>query len=172
MYSLKFRFRSALPPLDKTARLPLALSALLAAAIVMQVVVVDDTELPPPGPVGRADASGRAAVNPERATGGAAILARSMFAPAGGPSAGGGAGPLGGMTIAGSIRIGRSTFVMVQGRGDRTSSVPVGGRIGEWRLRAVRANEALLERGEEKVTVPFGAGTPLPANAAPTESSR
>ena len=172
MCSLKFQFRSAVPPLDKTARLPLALSALLAAALVMQVVVADDTGLPPAGPVGRSDATGRAAVDPERATGGAAVLARSMFAPAGGPTTGDGAVAPGGVTIAGSIRIGRLTFVVVQGPGDRNSSVPVGGRIGEWRLRAVRANEVQLQRGEEKIIVPFGAGIPLPANGALTGSSR
>ncbi|MBV2150032.1 hypothetical protein KRZ98_17455 [Sphingobium sp. AS12] len=167
---MKLRFRSALPPLDRTARLPLALAALLAAAIVMQLVLVDAVELPPPGPVGRVGVSGASASDPERSTGGAAILARSMFAPSGGPSAGSGAGALGGMTIAGSIRIGRSTFAVVQGPGSRTSRVPVGGRIGDWRLRAVRASEVLLERGEEKIIVPFGAGTPLPANVAATGS--
>lgn len=172
MCKLKLRFRSALPPLDRTARLPLVLAALLAAATAMQLVLVDDVELPPSGPVGRGGMAEAPAPNPERAIGGTAILARSMFAPSGGPSAGGGGSPLGAMTIAGSIRIGRSSFAVVQGPGSRTSRVPVGGRIGDWRLKAVRANEALLQRGEEEIIVPFGGGTPPPANGAATGSQR
>lgn len=171
MYILKLRFPSALPPLDKTAWLPLVLCALLAGAVAIQLADGGDVELPPPGPVGRGGSSGQLASEPERAGGGEGILARSMFAPS--VSAGaGGPNQIGDRKIVGSIRVGRVTYTVVQGPDGRTVSVPVGGRIGDWRVRGVRDNAVLLERGEENIIVPFGAGPPLSANAAATGSQR
>ena len=171
MFKLKLRFPSALPPLDKTASLPLVLCALLAGAVAIQLPGGGDVELPPPGPVGRGAQSALPAGEPERAEGGAIILARSMFAPAGGPAASG-AGQVGDRKIVGSVRVGRAIYAVVQGADGRAVSVPLGGRIGDWRLMAVRTNEILLTRGEEKIIVPFGAGAPLPANGATTGSPR
>jgi hypothetical protein len=171
MFKLKSRFLSALPPLDKTARLPLLLCALLAAAVAIQLTDAGDVELPPPGPVGRGGSSRSSNATPERAVGGQAIVARSVFAPSA-SAASGGASQIGDRKIVGSIRIGRATYAVVQGGDGRTTSIAVGGRIGDWRLRAVREGAVLLERGEERIIVPFGAGAPLPANAAANGSQR
>lgn len=168
---MKLRFRSALPPLDKTARLPLVLCALLAAAVGVQLMDAGDVELPPPGPVGRGGSSGSSTTSPERAEGGAAIIARSVFAPSA-SAASGSASQIGDRKIVGSIRIGHATYAVVQGGDGRTTSIAVGGRIGDWRLRAVRDGAVLLERGEERIIVPFGAGAPLPANGATTGSQK
>ncbi len=151
--------------------MPLVLCALLAGALAMQLVVRDEAALPLPGPVGRGADPDPPVPEPKRSDGAGVILARAMFAPAGGPP-GGGASQVAGRKIAGSIKVGRAVFVVVQEPDGRTASVPVGGRIGDWRLRAVRASEALLERGAERIIVPFGAGTPLPADAAATGSGK
>lgn len=171
MFKLKSRFRSALPPLDKTARLPLLLCGVLAAAIAIQLADAGDVELPPPGPIGRGGSTVSSRASPERAEGGQVIVARSIFAPSA-SAASGSASQIGDRKIVGSIRIGRSIYAVVQGGDGRTSSVALGGRIGDWRLRAVRDGAVLLERGEERIIVPFGAGTPLPANGAATGSPK
>ncbi|MEJ2459617.1 MAG: hypothetical protein P8Y58_16335 [Novosphingobium sp.] len=168
---MKLRFRSALPPLDRAARLPLVLCALRAGALTIQFVVRDEAALPLPGPVGRRAGPAPPVPEPKRSDDAGVILARAMFAPAGGPP-GSGAGQVAGRKIAGSIKVGRAVFVVVQEPDGRTVSVPVGGRIGDWRLQAVRASEALLERGGERIIVPFGAGTPLPADATATGSGK
>ena len=166
---MKLPFRSALPPLDSAARLPLLLAALLAAAFVVQLVAVDDVDLPPAGAIGGGRGAGDRPPEMVSATGGASIVARSMFAP-NRAADGAAASPLGGMMVAGSVQIGRAAFVVVQGPGNRTSTIGIGGSVGTWRLRAIRANEALLVRGEERITVPFGAREAIPAAAAATRS--
>ncbi|MDF0487767.1 hypothetical protein PX554_06465 [Sphingomonas sp. H39-1-10] len=174
---MKLPFLSArrpldLPPLDSSAGLPLILAGLLCAALAFQLTVVDDVELPPVGPVGAGGAGDVEDAVPAAAGGGPAILARSMFAPSTNQPAAPGqdANPLGGIMIAGSLRMGRAIFAVVMGPNNRVANVPVGGRIGDWRLTAIRQNEALLTRGEEQITVPFGARSSLPATAAATRS--
>ena len=171
MCNLKLRFHFALPPLDKTASVPLMLCGLLAAGVAIQLADSGDVELPPPGPVGRGTQSASPALEPDRAEVPSIIVTRSMFAPTGSARSGG-EGRVGDRKIVGSIRIGRTTYAVVQGPDGNAASVPLGGRIGDWRLKAVRANEVLLERGEEKIIVPFGAGAPLQANLAATGRQR
>jgi hypothetical protein len=150
--------------------LPLVLAALLAAALGFQLMAVDDIELPPAGPVTGVRGRVVAASDLEWATGGAVVLARSMFAPramrAADPPAAAAAPE--GVMIVGSVQVGRATFAVVQGPGNRTFTVPIGGRVGAWRLRAVRGTAALLVRGGEKAIVPFGAREPLSTAAAAT----
>ena len=130
---------------------------LLAAAFASQLVATDDRVLPQPGPLARPAAALDPLLLP--ATGERAIVARSMFAPSAARLAPGAApaGPLGARAIVGSIRIGRADFAVVQGPGTQTAYVRPGGRIGEWRLYALMRSEALLRRGAERLTVPFGA---------------
>lgn len=142
------------------------LTALLVAALAVQLLTVDAIELPPAGPVGgRRTVAAVPAVS--GATGTSIILARSMFAPVA-VSAGAGASPLAGIAIIGSVGIGRDVFAVVQRPDNRTARVRIGGQIGEWRLKAIRDNQALLTRQEEQISVPFGARAPLPATAAAT----
>jgi hypothetical protein len=165
---LKLRFLS-LPPLDKSARLPLLLAGFLLGGLVFQLLAVDEPDLPEAGPVAGAAARHVPVGDPEPAAGAQVILSRSLFAPAAAPGTKE-ASPLGGIVIAGSVRIGAQVFVIVQGPGTAVTRVTVGGRIGDWRLRAVRKADALLTRNEEQIIVPFGARGVLPTTAAATGS--
>jgi len=160
---LKLQYRSALPPFDKTSRLPLLLAALLAAALVIQLVAVDDIALPIAGPIGGVAAARLPDPHLPPASGGGAIVARAMFAP--GASRIAGASPPRGVALVGSIRIGRTDFAVVQGPGSRTAYVRAGGRIGDWRLGGLTRTGALLLRGKERLTVPFG-GRDIPVASA------
>lgn len=173
---MKLPFLSAprpldLPPVDSSAGLPLVLAVLLCASLAFQLLVVDDVDLPPVGPVSAGGANEIEDPVPPPTGGGSAVLARSMFAPsASQPGAGQATNSLGGVMIAGSLRMGRGVFAVVMSPNNRVAKVPIGGRIGDWRLTAIRQNEALLTRGEEQIIVPFGARGTLPAIAAATRS--
>ena len=160
------RFRFAPPPLDRPSRVPLGLAAVLALAAAFQLLAGDPAErdLPEPPPVG---ASARVFVPPPAPPGdGAAVVARAMFAPVAG-GAGGAPGtpgaaaapvdPLAGVAIAGSIRVGRASYAVVQ-RGARVARVPLGGGIAGFRLRALLPEGAVLTRGGERRVVPYGSG--------------
>ncbi len=166
---MKFLFRSELPPLDRSATVPIILAGLLSATLAFQAMLVGDPVLPPIGPLADRRLRLDAAPSETLATGITIANNRSIFAPGSPPPAGGpNASPLGDVMIAGSIRNGRSLMAVVQGPGDRVSNVLVGGRIGDWRLKAVREKDALLVRGHEQISVPFGARGFLPATAAET----
>lgn len=173
---MKLRFLSArrpldLPPLDSSAGLPLVLAVVLCASLAFQLVVVDDVDLPPVGPVSAEGAGEIENPVPPPSGGSGAVLARSMFAPTASTRTGDQTtNPLGGVTIAGSLRMGRGVFAVVMSPNNRVAKIPVGGRVGDWRLTAIRQNEALLTRGEEQIIVPFGARATLPATAAATRS--
>lgn len=164
---MKLRSRLDPPPLDRPARLPLALAVALALAAVAQLFGDIDGEPPAAEPMrGRraialaGEAAPRVPVQP-------VILARSMFAPSAAPGVAQGAsalaGPLGGAIIVGSVRIGRAAYAVVQGPGSRLRNVRVGGRIAGWRLRRLAASEALLERGSERLAIRFGSAGSVPA---------
>ena len=170
---MKFPSRSALPPLDSTARLPLLLAAALSAALLFQMLVIDDVTLPDAGPT--RGGTGGIAPLPMMATGagGGAIVARSMFSPGASRTAPGAAvatDPLGGVSIAGSMRIGRSLYAVVQRPGAPAAYVRPGGRIGGWRLDAITPTDAVLRRGGERLRVPFGARGPIGGGAVAEES--
>ncbi|MBO9579632.1 MAG: hypothetical protein J7498_01925 [Sphingobium sp.] len=169
---MKLRFPSAPPPLDKTARLPLLLCAALALGLVAQFVADRDVTPPLVGAIGGRDAGGPVAGPVQPAKGGPIIVARSMFSPRPSASANGGQGANlpDGPTVAGSIRVGRNQLLVMQGPGRRVAHVPVGGRIDGWQVIAIRQNEAMLARGEERITVPFGARGSLSTGVTETRS--
>jgi hypothetical protein len=158
--------RFAPPPLDRPARLPLALAALLAVAAAFQLLAADPVgrDLPEPPPVGRPP---RAFVPPPLPPAqGPAILARAMFAPVAGAAGQGStaaapADPLAGVAVAGMIQVGRASYAIVQ-QGARITRVPLGGRIAGFRLSALRQDGAVLTRGAERRVVPFGSGGATP----------
>ncbi|HEX7853231.1 MAG TPA: hypothetical protein VF503_05995 [Sphingobium sp.] len=165
---MKLPPRFVLPPLDKGARLPLLLAASLCAALIFQLSINDAGELPPADPVGGGGV--QAGMGEDVApTGGAAVLVasapftvRTMSA----PGTGAPVDPLGGVTVAGSIRVGRAVFAIVQGPGSRIVRLRPGARIGDWRLHAIRDHDVLFVRGDEQLAVPFGAKGSPPATAA------
>lgn len=170
------RLRFAPPPLDRRARLPLGLAVLLGAGALFQLLAADPVErdLPEPPAIGRPP---RAFVPPPLpASDGAGIVARAMFAPvAGGVSGPGGtatapADPLAGVQVAGMIQVGRASYAIVQ-RGPRVTRVPLGGRIAGYRLRALGPGGAVLVRGGERRTVPFGSGGGPSMSEAPSGES-
>lgn len=173
---MKLRFLSArrpldLPPLDSSAGLPLVLAVLLCASLAFQLLLVDDVDLPPVGPVSAREAGEIENLVPPVAGGGGVVLGRAMFAPsASRPAVGDATNALGGVSIAGSLRMGRAVFAVVMSPNNRVAKVPVGGRIGDWRLTAIRQNEALLTRGDEQIIIPFGARGTLPTTESATRS--
>lgn len=168
---MRLRFLSALPPLDRTSRLPLALTVLLLVSFVFQLLAANNVQLPEAGPVTSGLDRRPLVEDPRPATGGAVIVERSMFAPIAAPDKAG-TSPLGGTIIAGSVQTGRLLFAIVQGPGDRIARVRVGGQVGDWRLRAIRERDVVLIRDQEQITVPFGARGVLPATAAATRNQQ
>lgn len=167
MLTLKLQFLSALPPLDKTARLPLALSAALGAALAVQALAPPSAEPEVYPPMRRTAAE--QVVPPQPATANtSALLARAMFQPPG-PGASTAPGP-DGLLIAGGFRKGSRAYAVVQGPGGEIRTVPVGAMVGQWRLTGLTGSAVLLEQGTEKAEVPFGEAPPSLAGAPLSEA--
>lgn len=166
MLTLKRLSHFAQPLRDKTARMPLALAMSLVAVLAAQCAADDKTAIAA-HPRGAAAGGGTlspasptiVSEMPVPAAGAATIVRRAMFGPIVGPirTDVAIADSLAGMTIAGSVRIGRATFVVVRGPGDQTTTVPLGGRIGSWRLSGVSSTAASLRRKDDRQTIMFGA---------------
>lgn len=123
-----------------------------------QMLVVDDRDLLPEDFVPVTAVPDRPAPGMRPATGAAAIVARSMFAPvATQPPSSASQNPLGGYAIAGSIQIGRKIYAVVLDPQNRTFRASVGGMVGDWQLRAVTRTDVRLSRDGEGLTVGFGA---------------
>lgn len=172
---MKLPSRFALPPLDSSARLPLVLASLLALALAFQLLVPGAAEPPPSAPI--AGARGAAAPLPPALPAGGAglVLARQLFTPPARAVAAGGSAappdPLAGYAVSGTVRVGRALRAIVTTPSGRIVDVPLGGRIGAWRLAGLSATDARLVRGGERRIVPFGAGTPASA-PVPEEGSQ
>ena len=74
------------------------------------------------------------------------------------------AAPLGGYSIAGTVRVGRRTLAVVQAPTGAILRQPVGAMIAGWRVRALGPDGALLQRGSERMTVAYGAAATAPAS--------
>lgn len=158
---------------DKGPFLPVVLTLLLLAAAGFQLVMTDGVELPPVG--------GGVAVAATRSIGvvgsteaDPAIQERPLFAPGrrvGGAIEGAGDGPLAGAIVAGAIRTGRYSRVMLQLPDGGIARVPMGGVYQGWRLAGVGADAALFIRGGERLTVRFGAAAPM-GSAAPDDEDQ
>jgi hypothetical protein len=154
--------------------LPAALAAVLALAVVVQLMLGADTPLPPaaPGPV-RIARSAAPAVPAVIAP--PVILERDIFTrPAQGPA--GVAAPtaqLGGAAIAGTVSVlgRRVAIVALPGGGFRR--IAPGDMIAGWTLLGLGPDGARLRRGAETLILPYGAAVAPPAEppADPTEDS-
>lgn len=151
---MKPLFRSALPPFDKSSRLPLLMAALLAVALVVQLMASGDDSMPPAAPMRFGAGQGERLPQLPPAKGGPAIIARKLFEPIVSSSQPGGvpAGPL----VIGTIQVGRRIAAVLEEPDGRIAHIHPGGRIGDWRLLRVTQNAVLLDRGGERQTVPFG----------------
>ncbi|TGX48707.1 hypothetical protein E5A73_20595 [Sphingomonas gei] len=161
---MKLRSRFALPPLDRSSMLPLALAALLCAAVAFQALIGSALDLPAVGPVRGASPARLVADRPPVAIAVPATNVRSIFTPILSPpkeAAAGSQAPLGGYSVLGVIQIGRATFAVVRGPGERTLRAGPGQRIGEWRVHRVTRDEVRLVRGGERMTVRFGPSGPV-----------
>ncbi len=140
---------------------------LLGAALAFQGLLGNDLDLPLPGPVRGPSGAVQPADRPRPATGGPAVLARSMFAPVAGPAseAGSGQGPLGAYAVVGSIQVGRTAYAVVRAQDSSTFRAKPGGKVGEWRIQAVTRDEVRLSRGGERLTVRFGPSGPFTVTA-------
>jgi hypothetical protein len=166
MCKLKLRSRSAPASLDRRARLPLLLALLLGGALLVQIALPDPLELPEAGPLRGVGAAGAGGQVPTE-SGTVVTQLPPIFSPRFAPVASTGAGSVAmpePLTIAGSVRVGASSAAIVQGPGLQIRRVRIGGRIGGWQLRSLAGAGALLARGAEHVTVPFGGKVPLAAN--------
>lgn len=171
--------RYLLPPPRRADRtiLPAALAALLVVMVAAQMTLTGDVDLPEAGAVGGVGA-GAPIARPPRVAIPPVLGARSVFAPDGVASlADGGEGavaappdPLGGAVIAGTVRVGRARYAIVQAPGGASARVPLGGRINGWRLIGFAEGGVRLLRGGERMTAMFGGrATPAPQAATPEE---
>jgi hypothetical protein len=140
----------------------LLLALVLVAALAFQLAISDEPDLPGSGPLaGSVGATAGALAMPLPSRAGPIAL-RPIFAPRI-ESAATGAGPASLTVLVGSVRIGRAAFAIVQPPGGGTARIGIGGRIGGWRLQSLEDARALLVRGGERVTVPFGGQIPSAA---------
>jgi hypothetical protein len=90
------------------------------------------------------------------------LLRRSLFSPGGGPLSSAMANaapsdPLGGVRIAGSVRLGPTLRAVVQRPDGAIGYLPVGGRVGQWRLVGLDSQGARLAGpGGATLALPFG----------------
>lgn len=161
------RYLLVLPNRANRALLPALLVAVLAATALAQMLLTGDIDLPEGGAIGGGLASRGAPPDPGDAVVSPVIAARPIFAPRGAPAAGAGdAAPvdqLGGAVIAGSVRIGRLVYAVVQTPGGGAARVPIGGHINGWRLAALSDSAARLARGGELLSAAYGSHPATPA---------
>jgi hypothetical protein len=163
---LKPPFPFALPRRNDPAFLPAALGAVLVIALLAQLLLTDEVVLPEAEPAGaavplRAGATVAPVLPPP------ALGQRSIFAQQGGGADAAVADPLGGTVIAGAVRIGRQSYVLVDVPGGGTHSVAVGGTVAGWQLQTITAQGVVLVRGVERINRPFGTAAPA-ASAGPS----
>lgn len=159
--------------LDRDARLPALLAAVLAVAAVVQLLDTGEVELPPAGALG--GGGQRVVEQPGMPVTPASAMRRSIFAPsavAAGAGAAAPSDPLGGTRIAGSVTIGRRSYAIVLAPGQPPRRVPVGGTVAGWRVSALTATGAVLRRGAERLELPFGAQGPAVAESPPEEEEQ
>ncbi len=146
------------------APLPAALAGVLFAALVFQLALPAQVDLP--------DTALRPLKAPQLATISAApvtvpapLAQRDIFAPDG---AGGETDASGGATLLGVARSARGGAAVLS-VGGATQAVPLGGRVGNWRVTGISANAVRLDDGGRTVILRIGQST-QPA-ATPTEGS-
>jgi hypothetical protein len=172
---LKSRFRFAPPARADGTLLPAALVALLGTMALVQLVLTDPVDLPATGPIGGGGAQAALADPGSRGVP-PAFAERALFSPTALPGAAGAAGaaqaadPLGGAAILGLVGVGRARYLVVQVAGS-TRRVAIGGTVAGWRVIGVSDSAALLARGRERLTRPFGAGGAAAADNSETDSS-
>lgn len=70
------------------------------------------------------------------------------------------ADPLGGIRIAGTVRVGQTMRALVQWPDGRISYAGIGSRLGNWNLAALTASAARLSGPAGSLNVTFGSRTP------------
>ncbi len=92
-----------------------------------------------------------------------ALFASGTAAGAKGGATGPAADPLGGIRLAGTVRVGQTMRALVQWPDGRISYAGVGSRLGTWNLVALTASTARLSGPSGSLTVTFGSRTPPPS---------
>lgn len=169
----------SLPPIPRPERtegtvLAALLAVLLALMLVTQVLLpADRPALPdvPPAAL-RAGPTAIASVSADPV-----LAGRTIFQPVrlGGPDgAGEPAGPLGGATPAGIIRVRGAARLVLQTPGGGSVTLRPGQSWGGWRLTAIGRDEVRFARGAETVTLGLGADaqTSYPGFAPPGYNPR
>ncbi len=170
---MKSRFRFASPSRADGTLLPAALVAVLGAMALVQLVLTDPVDLPATGPIGGGGAQAALADPGSRGVP-AAFASRALFSPAALPGAAGAAqaaaDPLGGAAILGLVGIGRARYLVVQ-QGGASRRVAIGGSVAGWRVIGVSDSAALLARGRQRLTRPFGPSGTAAADTSEPEPS-
>lgn len=99
------------------------------------------------------------------------LAQRGLFAPSGASRAAGAAqsaaaDPLGGIRIAGTVRVGPALRAVVQWPDGRISYAGIGSRLGSWNLVALTPAAARLSGPAGSLSVPFGSRTTPPSPAS------
>lgn len=147
------------------APLPAVLTLLLAVALAFQLLLPVDAQLPDvalrplSAPNVTPIASTQVTIPP-------ALLARNAFAPVGVASAGGGQAAAS-VALLGVARSGRGGAAVLRGSDGTTLAVPLGGRIGPWRVTGIGAGSARIDDGSRSLILRIGETTQAPAGEGP-----
>lgn len=171
MLALKHRFRLSLPHASNGTLVPALLAATLAALAIVQCAFPQgDQEALPVAPMAPVTRFGPLEISPVSAS--PAIVAGNLFAPSRGSAAMAGADtPLGGATIAGTIRVGSRLFAIVSEPSGVVHRISTGASIAGWRVGALFQDHVRLSREGKTIDVPYGASTPAATSQDSSEES-
>ncbi|MFB0874337.1 MULTISPECIES: hypothetical protein [unclassified Sphingobium] len=155
---MKFPRLSTLRRSVEEAPLPAALTALLALTLLFQSLLPTAVDLP--------DVPMRAMKAPELRTAESlpasvppALAARDIFAPGGGGGGKATAAGSGAITLLGVARSRRGGAAVLRGADGAAVAVPLGGRVGPWRVTGIGAASARIDDGSRSLTLRVGDST-------------
>ncbi len=143
--------------------MPAALALLLALALLFQLLTPVTVDLP--------DMPMRAMKAPDLRTAESlpasippVLAARDIFAPSGSSGGKAGAPGSGAVSLLGVARSGRGGAAVLRGTDGVAVTVPLGGRVGPWRVTGIGAASARIDDGSRSLTLRVG-DTAAPAAA-------
>ena len=166
------QFRIPRPRSGDGTLLPAALTALLAATLVLQVALVPGDE-PELDSARRAAASAPSVVPPiAPAIASPAITERPIFTPARASAGGTAADLLAGAEVAGTWSVGRQVNLVLRQADGTSRTLHIGESVNQWVLTGITPQGARFSRDKQSMLVPFGATAPQNASTQQEDSNQ
>lgn len=134
--------------------MPAALALLLALALMFQLMLPVQVDLPDVAARPMKALDLRPAPTPPASVP-PALAARNVFAPGGGGGKNA-TGDAGAVTLLGVARSGRTGAAVLRGPDGATMTVPLGGRIGPWRVTGIGIATARIDNGARSMILRVG----------------